>query len=401
MIRAASILTIGLAVLLETPALALAQRAVPPPRTHTVVVGGHAMRAQSYGLDARRPGEPVVVFEAGATNSLEVWDGIAPQVAESAAVVTYDRAGLGASAWDGVRPTPQHVAERLTTLLGEIGAPPPYVLVGYSWGGTLVRYFAGLHPDAVAGIVYVDPGPVVTQTLAGELELLEQSGAGTAGRDSLRAAATRAMQQMPEAMRAEFEVFSELMRVDVPERSLLPVPAVPTAVIIAGRHFPFPVELPYDQAAHFEVDLRHRIRLLSEWVLPSPSGMLLVSRAVTHAIPLEDPDLVTWVVRRVLLLARGQEAGGSSDRSPADTVFVAAPTGDSATDRTNVQAAFDAVQPGGTVRFAPGMYMLGAGVRLTVPDVTVLGHPDGTVLRGCDSEVMTERAVFSCSGFLE
>jgi hypothetical protein len=75
---------------------------------------------------------------------------------------------------------------------------------------------------------------------------------------------------------------------------------------------------------------------------------------------------------------------GCSSRS--DVVHVAAPTGETEADRASVQAAFDAVQPGGTVMFAPGTYLLGAGARLTVPNVTVLGHPDGTVLRGCDPD---------------
>jgi parallel beta-helix repeat protein len=72
--------------------------------------------------------------------------------------------------------------------------------------------------------------------------------------------------------------------------------------------------------------------------------------------------------------------------SAADVVHVAPPTGDTETDRANIQAAFDAVQPGGTVQFAPGTYLLGAGAMLRVPDVTVLGDPNGTVLRGCDPE---------------
>lgn len=88
----------------------------------------------------------------------------------------------------------------------------------------------------------------------------------------------------------------------------------------------------------------------------------------------------------------------------ADTVHVAPPTGETDSDRANVQAAFDAVQPGGTVLFAAGTYLLGAGARLTVPDVTVLGHPSGTVLRGCDPEafaVDTSESlplVFGCTG---
>jgi hypothetical protein len=91
-------------------------------------------------------------------------------------------------------------------------------------------------------------------------------------------------------------------------------------------------------------------------------------------------------------------------RESAD-VTIPAPTGVMEQDRAAVQAVFDSVRPGQIVEFAAGRYALGAGVRLTVPDVTVRGHPDGTVLRGCEPEAfdVTPAEVFStvygCAGF--
>lgn len=88
----------------------------------------------------------------------------------------------------------------------------------------------------------------------------------------------------------------------------------------------------------------------------------------------------------------------------ADTVFVAPPTGKQEVDRINIQKAFDSVKPGGVVKFGPGTYLLGAGARLSVPDVTVLGHPEGTNLRGCDPEAFdveeseVASVVFGCTG---
>jgi len=89
----------------------------------------------------------------------------------------------------------------------------------------------------------------------------------------------------------------------------------------------------------------------------------------------------------------------------SDTIFVALPTGKRKTDRKNIQTAFDAVQPGGVVQFGQGIYLLGAGARLTVPDVTVLGHPEGTIIKGCNSDAFEVEesqigsVVFGCTGF--
>lgn len=67
-----------------------------------------------------------------------------------------------------------------------------------------------------------------------------------------------------------------------------------------------------------------------------------------------------------------------------DTVRVATPTGERVTDRENIQAAFDAVQPGGTVIFAAGSYVVGGeGLVLRTPGVALRGDPDGTTLLGC------------------
>lgn len=69
----------------------------------------------------------------------------------------------------------------------------------------------------------------------------------------------------------------------------------------------------------------------------------------------------------------------------SDTVFVAPPTGERETDRTSILAALEEIEPGGTIQFAPGTYLMGGEIiRITVPNITLMGHPDGTTLRGCN-----------------
>jgi pimeloyl-ACP methyl ester carboxylesterase len=119
-----------------------------------VEVGDLTLHARVLG-----PGHsdgPTVVFENGMSSPLEFWGWIQPAVAQVATTVSYDRAGVG---WSGRRRSPHtadQVAAELEDLLAALGRPGPYVLVGHSYGGLLVRRFAHRNPDRVAGMVLVD-----------------------------------------------------------------------------------------------------------------------------------------------------------------------------------------------------------------------------------------------------
>jgi len=97
-----------------------------------------------------------------------------------------DRAGIGGSEADGHAPTPTHVARKLHALLTSLGVDPPYVLVGHSSGGLLIRMFAAIYPEEVAGLVYVDPTD--PRSLEKNLAYLQASGySADAAREFLEA----------------------------------------------------------------------------------------------------------------------------------------------------------------------------------------------------------------------
>lgn len=87
--------------------------------------------------------------------------------------------------------------------------------------------------------------------------------------------------------------------------------------------------------------------------------------------------------------------------SETDTVYVSPPTGEKETDRASILAAFEEVKPGGTVQFAPGRYLIGPMIRLAADEITLLGHPGGTVIRGCEPDDFPgiPAALFACHGF--
>jgi hypothetical protein len=78
-----------------------------------------------------------------------------------------------------------------------------------------------------------------------------------------------------------------------------------------------------------------------------------------------------------------------SDARDIDTqhrllVRVARPTGNSAMDVANIQAAVAAATPGAIIQFARGIYAMDATtqIEVSVPGVVLRGHKDGTTIRG-------------------
>ena len=115
-------------------------------------VGRHRLHYRCEGT-----GTPAVILEAGIAASSLTWSRVQPIIARSTRVCSYDRAGL---AWSEATSSTRSMAtlvSELRLLVEHAGVPPPYVLVGHSFGGLIIRAFARTHPSEVAGLVFVDP----------------------------------------------------------------------------------------------------------------------------------------------------------------------------------------------------------------------------------------------------
>jgi pimeloyl-ACP methyl ester carboxylesterase len=122
-----------------------------PPPGQMVDVGGYRLHINCAGT-----GSPTVVMEAGLGEPSLMWALVQPQVSTTSRVCVYDRAGLG---WSDASPKPRTaeiMVEELHTLLKNANIAGPYVLVGHSTGGMLVRFYAHSYPAEVAGMVLVD-----------------------------------------------------------------------------------------------------------------------------------------------------------------------------------------------------------------------------------------------------
>ena len=114
-------------------------------------------------------GSPTVVLVGGLRASAEDWSisdkskpTVFAEVAKLTRVCAYDRPGTPVGEKPSRSdPVPQPTTAKdavadLHALLSAAGEPEPYVLVGHSYGGLIVRLYASTYPNRVSGLVLVD-----------------------------------------------------------------------------------------------------------------------------------------------------------------------------------------------------------------------------------------------------
>jgi pimeloyl-ACP methyl ester carboxylesterase len=134
-----------------TPVSANGEPTPMPLADGLVDVGGHKLRFHCTGQ-----GSPTVILEAGGGGSANTWGMVQSGGERNYRVCSYDRANLGRS---GEAPKPrtfQDIARDLHALVVNAYIAGPYILVGHSMGGMLVRVYRDQYPEEVAGLVLVD-----------------------------------------------------------------------------------------------------------------------------------------------------------------------------------------------------------------------------------------------------
>jgi len=236
-----------------------------------VLAGENELRMHLTG-----EGSPAVVFECFGPANLEIWNRVQPEVARFARAVSYDHGGYWGSE-PGLKPRDaRQIARELHSALRNANVHPPFILVGYSFGGPYARVYAGMYPEDVAGIVLVDP----TQE-----EFM-----------------TWLKQHYPEINRvtekhriAQDEWGSQWLSLNQARETKLP--DVPLALITGMR--------PHDMLTRnllprwFEA---HR-----NWLREFPHAKHIVTTNSGHDVVFSDPELVIDAVREMAENIRGQE----------------------------------------------------------------------------------------------
>lgn len=117
----------------------------------SVDIGGRSLNIFCSG-----EGSPTVIFESARVAPGYVWTPVQRGVAGFTRACWYDRASLG---WSDPGPDPawgDAAARDLHKLLTNSALKPPYVLVGHSFGGHVIRLYHHMFPGEVGAMVFVD-----------------------------------------------------------------------------------------------------------------------------------------------------------------------------------------------------------------------------------------------------
>lgn len=277
-------------------------------------------------------GPVTVLLESGLGFPSYSWRKVQPSVARFTRVCSYDRAGLGFS---DPGPSPRTAAAITNDLIALIDMKilhSPLVVVGSSMGGQSARLLAFRRPEAVAGLVLVDPYvegqsarfAAIVPSIASEAAAAQRSDkdclallqrrAVTAEEAETRGCIDgpppRASPHLLRVIRAQrldpataATVYSETVSLDGANETELAAPqhnlgAIPILVLTAGADFAEygPVDASRLLGVHRDGH-RAMAALSSDGVERPVSG-------ADHVIQSSNPEVVTAAIREIVACAR-------------------------------------------------------------------------------------------------
>ncbi|MCR8666213.1 alpha/beta hydrolase [Aestuariibaculum sp. M13] len=287
-----------------------AQDSSTKPTYQFVEIDGYKYHVRIGGQEHLEHGIPVVVLEAGFGNWN--WGTIFDDIAKTAPVIAYERSGIGQSEWNEMEYTTLNVVHILRKILQKLELPPPYILAGHSWGGVLIRTYAGHFPDEIKALVYIDSTDFTTPR---DHAILVEMGVDTTGiaafAKKYKENDIKKAQSFPPGYREEWiyisELFFDFQGDDIGFGS---TPKIPIAVFV-GTKTPEPEliptvtsENPLEKAIYsieyHEAGQKERIQACTEWISESPEGYLIVSPKAGHYFHLDEPQLVVEMIKRLI-----------------------------------------------------------------------------------------------------
>jgi pimeloyl-ACP methyl ester carboxylesterase len=262
----------------------------------------------TIGIENRKQGQPVVVFESGLGTPMDNWDRVLPGVSALAPLVTYDRPGIGKSDPDTEMPTVKNVSDKLIKILDHLGIAPPYILVGHSLGGAYVRGFSVYYPELLAGLVIIDPADF-TETKLNKRKPYLDIGLTDEQVDTLFKKWHKEDEEnnkkpsvKPKSIIKEDQALAQLRETEFKEITNSKIPNVPVHILTGGR---YDTPLAYrikelNDSLLFRAKMRNKVERWTDVIQSVDKGMLFYSGDAGHFVQWDDPELLISSIRIVL-----------------------------------------------------------------------------------------------------
>jgi len=247
------------------------------PATSAPAAGLHMIANKGHRLAFHvTPGHsPTLVLDAGGGEDSSYWDALVPQLSQATGsqIITYDRAGMGASdevkgPWDG-----RAAASDLQAGLRELGVTRDVVLVSHSQAGEVATYFVRANPGVLSGAVLVDANLPQFFT---DTEIQRIVAASTPQIEALKKQpSTKANRQLIATAEDFGPTHQAYHQVSWPD-------SVPVTVIVSEK-------TPFDGSSQ---DAQRWRDAAAAFVATGPGRTLVTAQGSSHDVPKDKPALV-------------------------------------------------------------------------------------------------------------
>jgi pimeloyl-ACP methyl ester carboxylesterase len=271
-----------------------------------ITVDSSQIWVNTIGLENRKEGQPVIVFENGAGTPMDNWDKVLDEVSKMAPLVTYDRPGDGKSPADKGITAIRGVSDRLIKILNQLDVKPPYILVGHSMGGAYVRSFAVYYPEMLAGLIIIDPADFTETKENRKLpyldigltkETVDSLFKKWAKEDSIRNSYNPNYEK-----NIKTDILAMMRNSEFKEIRNSKLPNIPVHILTGGR-YDTPLKYratEFNDSLLFRAKYKHRVERWTEVIQSVDKGMLFYSGDAGHFVHYDDPELLISSVRIVL-----------------------------------------------------------------------------------------------------
>jgi pimeloyl-ACP methyl ester carboxylesterase len=250
------------------------------------------LRGKKQYVVVQGQGEPTIVFISGKGRTHKDFRKVYSKLKKTNTIFAYDRAGLGNSELIRNNRTVDTMAYELHELLVKEKLKPPFVLVGQSMGGYIMRCFANLYPEKVSGMVFVEPAH--EYEFKHGIEIRSDSDK-VVFRDEfksyLKAEGRTKGQQAESKHNFDFDStgFSSNQRI-VKE---IPLPStIPVTVLIARK-----VDAEND---YIDKEMEFRLTYFEKWKSLNPQTKIISTFKSGHFIELDQPSLVIQEIEELI-----------------------------------------------------------------------------------------------------